>query len=32
MTVDWYLDNQDWVEAVVDGSYQEYYANMYGER
>ena len=32
MTVDWYLANQDWVEAVVDGSYQEYYTKMYGDR
>ena len=32
MTVDWYLNNQDWVEAVIDGSYQEYYTKMYGDR
>ncbi|MDB4470697.1 dTDP-glucose 4,6-dehydratase [Deltaproteobacteria bacterium] len=31
-TVDWYLDNSDWVASVLDGSYQEYYAKMYGER
>ena len=30
MTVDWYLANQDWVAAVVDGSYKEYYRTMYG--
>ncbi|MGW8158733.1 MAG: dTDP-glucose 4,6-dehydratase [Desulfoprunum sp.] len=30
MTVDWYLANRDWVAAVVDGSYQEYYRTMYG--
>ncbi len=29
-TVDWYLDNQDWVESVIDGSYQKYYEKMYG--
>ena len=29
-TVDWYLENQDWVESVIDGSYQKYYEKMYG--
>ena len=28
-TVDWYLANQKWVESVIDGSYQEYYEEMY---
>lgn len=28
-TVDWYLANQDWVSAIVDGSYQHYYKKMY---
>jgi len=28
-TVDWYLANQDWVEEVTSGSYQQYYAKMY---
>lgn len=31
-TVDWYLAHQDWVRSVVDGSYQQYYEEMYGER
>ncbi|MGX9728683.1 MAG: dTDP-glucose 4,6-dehydratase [Candidatus Electronema sp. VV] len=31
-TVDWYLHNRDWTAAVTDGSYQTYYAKMYGER
>jgi dTDP-glucose 4,6-dehydratase len=31
-TVDWYLANQDWVKHVVEGSYQEYYANQYSNR
>jgi dTDP-glucose 4,6-dehydratase len=30
-TVDWYLDNTDWLAAVMDGSYQEYYRTMYGQ-
>lgn len=29
-TIDWYLANQGWVAAVVDGSYREYYEKMYG--
>lgn len=28
-TVDWYLANQEWVGSVIDGSYQEYYEEMY---
>jgi len=31
-TIQWYLDNADWVLHVTSGSYQEYYRNMYGER
>lgn len=30
-TLDWYLENQDWVKAIVDGSYQNYYQDMYGK-
>lgn len=30
-TVSWYLDNQAWMDSVIDGSYQEYYAEMYGK-
>lgn len=30
MTIDWYLDNRGWLEAVIDGSYQDYYRKMYG--
>lgn len=28
-TVDWYLENQDWVKDVTSGSYQAYYKKMY---
>jgi dTDP-glucose 4,6-dehydratase len=28
-TVDWYLANQQWVNEIVDGSYQDYYRKMY---
>lgn len=31
-TVDWYLENQDWVNKVTSGSYKEYYENMYDNR
>ena len=31
-TVDWYLENQDWVKKVTSGEYQEYYKKMYTER
>ncbi len=31
-TIDWYLDNQEWLDRVTSGKYQEYYAKMYGER
>ena len=29
ITIDWYLANQDWLETVIDGSYQDYYKQMY---
>jgi dTDP-glucose 4,6-dehydratase len=28
-TVDWYLSNQEWIDKVTTGSYQEYYEKMY---
>lgn len=28
-TVQWYLDNQEWLDEVTSGAYQEYYKNMY---
>jgi dTDP-glucose 4,6-dehydratase len=31
-TVDWYLSHPEWVAAVLDGSYQVYYEQMYGGR
>jgi dTDP-glucose 4,6-dehydratase len=30
LTVNWYLENQDWVEGVVTGEYLEYYQKVYG--
>jgi dTDP-glucose 4,6-dehydratase len=31
-TVDWYLNNSKWLDSVINGSYREYYRQMYGER
>lgn len=31
-TVDWYLENKDWVEHVTSGAYQTYYDGMYKNR
>lgn len=32
MTIQWYLENQEWVAAVRNGSYRDYYQQMYGGR
>jgi dTDP-glucose 4,6-dehydratase len=29
MTIDWYLANQDWIQNVTTGNYQEYYSRQY---
>ena len=31
-TVVWYLKHDGWLQAVLDGSYRDYYQSMYGER
>lgn len=31
-TIDWYLDNPEWIASVRDGSYQQYFETMYSER
>ncbi len=31
-TVDWYLENQEWVEMVTSGDYKSYYSKMYSNR
>ena len=28
-TIDWYLENQDWMDNIVSGDYQEYYTKQY---
>ncbi|MEL6649327.1 MAG: dTDP-glucose 4,6-dehydratase [Bacteroidota bacterium] len=32
LTIDWYLDNTDWVERVQTGAYRAYYEKQYGDR
>jgi len=29
-TIDWYLDNEQWLNNVTSGAYKAYYAKMYG--
>ena len=31
-SVDWYLNNPEWVEHATSGAYQQYYAEMYKNR
>jgi dTDP-glucose 4,6-dehydratase len=31
-TVDWYLENQEWLQAVTSGAYQNYYSDQYIKR
>lgn len=31
-TIRWYLDNQEWVNSVTSGEYQQYYDKMYNNR
>jgi dTDP-glucose 4,6-dehydratase len=31
-TIDWYLENESWLENVTSGNYQAYYNNMYTNR
>ena len=31
-TIQWYLDNRAWWEAIISGDYQNYYEEMYGNR
>lgn len=32
LTVDWYLNNQEWVNKITSGDYQQYYEQMYANR
>jgi len=30
LTIDWYLENVDWLKNIVSGAYQDYYRKYYG--
>jgi dTDP-glucose 4,6-dehydratase len=32
LTVDWYLENREWMERVTSGAYKDYYEQQYGNR
>lgn len=32
ITVDWYLENQEWLDNVTSGNYQQYYQQQYDKR
>ncbi len=32
LTIDWYLNNEEWLNNVTSGNYQKYYDEMYGNR
>ena len=29
-TIDWYLENSEWLEHIKSGAYKSYYENQYG--
>jgi dTDP-glucose 4,6-dehydratase len=29
ITIDWYLNNQDWLNNIINGEYQNYYQKQY---
>lgn len=31
-TIDWYLDNEDWMNRIVSGDYEKYYTQQYKKR
>jgi dTDP-glucose 4,6-dehydratase len=31
-TVDWYLQNEEWIDHITSGQYQQYYADQYTKR
>ena len=32
LTIDWYLENEDWIQNVTSGDYQKYYEKHYSNR
>ena len=31
LTIDWYLNHEEWLSNITNGSYKKYYKKMYGE-
>jgi dTDP-glucose 4,6-dehydratase len=31
-TIDWYLNNEEWLDNITSGTYKEYYTSQYSER
>ena len=31
-TINWYLENEHWLDNVTSGAYQDYYETMYNQR
>jgi dTDP-glucose 4,6-dehydratase len=31
-TVEWFLNNEEWLQSVTSGNYQSYYNDQYGKR
>ncbi|CDN46121.1 hypothetical protein BN871_KS_00030 [Paenibacillus sp. P22] len=31
-TIKWYINNEDWMREVLNGSYKSYFDTQYGER
>jgi dTDP-glucose 4,6-dehydratase len=31
-TIDWYLENEAWLDGVTSGAYQSYYSQLYDHR
>ena len=31
-TIDWYLENNEWLDRVTSGAYADYYSSMYAAR
>ena len=29
LTIDWYLEHEEWMEHITSGNYQKYYEEMY---
>ena len=31
MTIEWYLNNKEWWQHIINGEYTKYFDKMYGE-